>query len=95
MYTWAVKEGVGVVKDDEEVVDSAKVDDASDMTELGDLVPVLEVVGLAGEDIVVLVSSTGQIVVYSDTSSVVTWPSEAGQLVTVGAHDVIVYTLVE
>lgn len=33
---------------------------------------------------------TGQIVVYNDTSSVVTWPNRAGQFVTVGAQVVIV-----
>ena len=40
------------------------------------------------------VAVTGQMVVYKDMTSVVTLPSFAGQLVTVGAHEVIVYTFV-
>ena len=36
------------------------------------------------------VAATGQTVVYRDMTSVVTLPSFAGQLVTVGAHEVIV-----
>ena len=39
---------------------------------------------------VVVASATGQTVVYKLMTSVVTWPSLAGQLVTVGAQDVIV-----
>ena len=42
----------------------------------------------------VLIAAMGQTVVYSATVSVVTWPSLAGQLVTVGAQEVTVYTRV-
>ena len=40
----------------------------------------------------VSVAVTGHTVVYNEMISVVTWPT--GQFVTVGAQDVIVYTLV-
>lgn len=42
---------------------------------------------------VAVTSTTGQTVVPMTTVSVVTWP-KAGQLVTVGAHEVTVYTVV-
>lgn len=39
-------------------------------------------------------SAMGQTVVVTAMTSVVTFPMRAGQLVTVGAHDVIVYVVV-
>jgi hypothetical protein len=45
------------------------------------------VASAVGEDVA---SATGQTVVYKLITSVVTWPSLAGQLVTVGAQEVIV-----
>jgi len=47
-----------------------------------------------GADDVVGIAVTGQTVVYRSISSVVTWPRRAGQLVMVGAQEVMVYVIV-
>lgn len=93
VYTRASEVELGLVSDDEEDVNSAKVDDAPDMTELIDSVPVLEAVGLANEDEPVDVSSTGQTVVYSAIVSVVTEPIFEEHSLAPGAQELIVYTL--
>jgi len=51
-------------------------------------VPLAEAVGYGAADFSVAV--TGQMVVLTVRSSVVTWPILAGQLVTVAAHEVTV-----